>query len=494
MDYEAPERVYGDVKSLYVTKHVRKLPEATRPVHKESIWMARYRKSEFYVELPIPDWDGTSPNEKNVWKSLSKMWEKPKLDLNQTWWARAKRIVKRKLRPFLACGLEYEPTWNLPTVPGCWWQQFGFKTKEEVMASPLFYQSCDDCRKGKTPYPPFKAAPKIELLKNSELLEDKIRTFLMASMELLNDEKWLYGKQDKNLKKFQPGWIKYGISFHKGGMDRLVKKMLELSVLFFEWDVKGWDRLLAVLKEVQEIRNELLKESLPVDIWDLVEPVTKRVSKMIIEHPLLLPDGSVVSWPWSQMSGDGETTPNNCIAHDLISTYLLIAACPSASDETIIEQSLNLYGDDQFGGVTKLFSKLGSQDFVNSIYQQFGLSLKPGTFKCDESPLGHTFLGATVRSVEHEGDIYFLPSYDKNRILSGLQMAPMDRRLHDDDELCKAFSLLELGWFDCYDEIVSYIKYLLLHLPESDVKRSYINKGIPSREEIILDWIGALSA
>jgi len=139
-----------------------------------------------------------------------------------------------------------------------------------------------------------------------------------------------------------------------------------------------------------------------------------------------------------------------------------------------------------------MFSKIKEETFVSEVYAEFGLSIKKGTFKIQDQPIGLGFLGAKVHAFEYNKRIYFVPVYNRERIMSGLQIST--EILSVDDEIMKAFSLLELGWYDCYDEISSYIRYLLKKAPESPVKRSFMSGGIPTRDRLRMRWAGLDSA
>lgn len=352
---------------------------------------------------------------------------------------------------------------------------------------PRFWDSWIQCRTGMRDYPPYTSSGKREFLRKSEILEEqKIRTFLIVSLEQLMDEKILYGTQDDNMKKHQPGWIRYGINFHDGGFDRFVKD--SIADFFVEYDVRGWDRRLPILQFAMDIRNEFLRDAVGEDLWREIGPIAERVTRAVVNHKLLLPNGDVVQWDWSQMSGDGMTTSNNCLCHEIIFAYLLIRAAPGASDEQIIEQLCNLYGDDVFAGLTEMFARVKSSAFVDSVYGEFGMALKPGTFKCQVNPEGMSFLGATVHGFKLNGETYFSPYYNRDRILTALQRG-LDP-LTPDEELMKVFSLLELGWYNCYDEIAGYAQYLLKVVPDSPVKQAFLRKGLPSRDDIRDKWAG----
>jgi len=63
-----------------------------------------------------------------------------------------------------------------------------------------------------------------------------------------------------------------------------------------------------------------------------------------------------------------------------------------------------------------------------------------------------------------------------------------------DSEIMKQYSLLELGWDDCYDEISKYIVYLLKRPEQSSVLTAFRSVGLPSRETLRNRWAGLLGS
>jgi len=462
------------------------LAETSSNSHIESDLYKAYLKSGGTPIEVKQGYDGVNANERNVWKSLGRMFDKPVVSWSEEKMKRAIRITERQMGSIFGSGVQFEPEITEEAVPGAWWKYYHFRTKAEVLRCPQFYESWQQCRDGITEYPPYVTAGKREFLSKSELDEDKIRTFLMAPLELLMDEKFLYGGQDELMKQLQPGWIRYGMNMHEGGFDRFVKNTI--SDFHVEWDISGWDRKLPILNLVMAMRNRALEKAVGPLMWEEIKDIAKRVTDQVVNHRVLLPDGTVVKWPWSQMSGDGMTTSNNCLAHSIIAAYLLISACPEATDDEIVDQLVNLYGDDIFAGLKGKFSKLKEEKFVNSVYMEFGMSVKKGTFKCQETPVNMSFLGATVKAFRMGKQVFFSPGYKRDRILTGVKWSLSP--LNGDEELMKMFSLLELGWYDCYDEIRMYIEYLFRVLPVSAVKNSFLRRGIPSRVQIRNTWAG----
>jgi len=131
---------------------------------------------------------------------------------------------------------------------------------------------------------------------------------------------------------------------------------------------------------------------------------------------------------------------------------------------------------------------VADEKFLAAGYADFGLTIKEGSMRVSKSPIGMEFLGATVRAITYNDEINFVPAYKRERVLAGLQMSI--EPISSDDEIMKAFSLLQLGWFDCYSEIENYIKYLFEVTPDTSVKRSFLRKGIPSRDQIMMGWAG----
>lgn len=476
---------YKDVNFVYSTHHRQELAFEANASHKKSPFYRDYAREMNIMDLELK-FDGVNSDRTNVWKSLNRMFEKPVMGIQSGPFERAYRLIKEVFRPYFCSGLQYNPEITPEATPGCWWKYYGFKTKDEVLRHPMFWKSHYETRYGMRPYPPYSASGKREFLHISDLAEKKIRTFLIAPLELLMDEKFLYGTQDENMKKYQPGWVRYGLNMHYGGYDRFIKNLI--SDFHVEWDISGWDRKLSILRKAMQLRNEFLAEALGPEMWTEIEPIARRVTEAVVNHQVLLPNGDVVQWDWSQMSGDGMTTSNNCICHALIFAYLLIQACPSAGDDEIKKQLANLYGDDVLAGLEEKFSKIKSEDFVNRVYGHFGLSVKKGTFKCQSDPVGMSFLGATCRSFYYEGEPYFSPSYNKDRILTAhvCSLEPLDL----DAEIMKQYSLLELGWYDCYDPIKDYISWLLRLPLTGAVIESFRKMGIPERYVLRNRWAG----
>jgi len=473
---------YLDVHTLYDTKFSQKLPKFSKDSHVVSDYMENYLKM---ATLPKPNYNGVNSNEHNIWISLFKMFKKPKLDINQLLWARAKTLSYQQVRIALETTVCFDPEIVLESTPGAWWKHHGFRTKDDVLNTSVFWIAHAQCASGQRPYPPYVVSGKRELLSTQELLEDKIRTFLIEPLELLYENKFLFANQDENIKTYQPGFIRYGINFHNGGFDRMIKEsMRDIWVMA---DVSKWDRQLAILRDIEAMRTQGLKTAnLPMylEIKDRLE----RAQEAYVNHKILLPNGDVVEFDWGQVSGSQKTTSNNCLAHNTIECYLLLKACPDATDEMVLDQGSNLYSDDKLCSYTTPFMKMADEEFLSSAYSDFGLTIKEGSMKVSKSPIGMEFLGATVRAINYNDNVFFVPAYKRERVLAGLQMSI--EPIGSDDEIMKALSLLQLGWYDCYTEIESYIKYLFEVTPDTSVKRAFLRRGIPTRDQIMMGWAG----
>lgn len=439
-------------------------------------------------KMPEILYDGTNSSKKNVWKSLEKMFKKPVLNLDKVAWKRAIELTYRQLRVALEVGTQRVPKITPDSTAGLWWKHFGFKTKAEVVASPTFWKSYEECVRGVRPFPPYAVSGKREPMHKIDLADNKIRTFLIESLELLIENKFLYGEQDDMLKALQPGYVRYGISFHEGGFDRLIRDSYRHFWLMF--DVSGWDRQLAILDDVMDLRERGLRASLGEAYDNEFHARVRRARNAYVNHCILLPNGDVVEFDWGQVSGSALTTSNNCIAHNIIVNYLMIRACPTATDDEIVSQGGNVYGDDLLGSFDEKFLRMRDENFVTEVYKEVGLTIKKGSLQSSSSPEGLSFLGGTCAVIKIDSKKYFVPVYRKERVMSGLQISM--EPLGPDDELMKAFSILELGWYDCYDQISGYIRYLLHEIPDSPVKRGFLRTGIPSRDQLAAAWAGLM--
>lgn len=480
-----------DAVTLYGTLHGIKLPPHASPSHCVSIWMHQYLETN---RLPLPTYDGTNQDNVNIWRSLCKLLRKPVLSYDEHLLERAMEITYRQLKVVLEQPPCLNPEFTMSSKPALWWKYYGYETKEEVLRSKIFWEAYSECAQGVRNFPPYAISGKREFLTKEEIAVDrKIRTFVLESLELVAEHHYLWGMQNQKMKELQPGFIRYGINLHDGGFHRMVRR--SFRSFFSMLDVSGWDRSFSLAEACQRLRKkgmcawfESKGMSMPKELSDRID----RANQAYTKPTLLLPTGDVVRITWSQPSGSVLTTSNNCLGHNIMENYKLLRACPSATDDEIVSQGTNLYGDDIFAGYTDQFGALKSEAFVNSVYGEFGMQVKKGSFRVSMSPEGLSFLGGTCRTFKRGENIYFVPSYNRERVMAGLQWS-IDK-LGPDDELMKVYSLLELGWFDCYDEITSYLKFLLEVLPRSNVVESFLSRGVPSREGIMLAWAGMSAA
>lgn len=478
---------YGGAYTKFTITRAQKLSDTSSPSHVISGYMMDYLNTH---TMPEPEYDGTNANMENVWKSLNKLMAPPTFGWDETIMERAMRLTYRQLKDALEQGPCTSPEYTRDSRPALWWKYYGYSTKEEVLSSQIFWEAYNECIRGVRNFPPYSVSGKREFLLKDEILkEKKIRTFVLESLELVVEHHFLWGNQNKYLSEHQPGYIRYGINLHDGGFHKMITESWRSFWLML--DVSGWDRKFPLARKCQELRLQGMEEwyrqqgcTLPDELRARIE----RANAAYCSPNILLPTGDVVELHWGQVSGSVLTTSNNCIGHNIIENYKLITACPRASDDEIVSQGANLYGDDNLGSYDEMFAELRKESFHAMIYSHFGMTVKAGSFVCKDDPEGLSFLGGTCRTFKYCGKIYFIPSYAKNRIYTGLQWSL--EPLAPDDELMKCFSLLELGWEECYDHIVQYLKYLMPRVPETAVSRSFKTKGIPSRDELRLKWAG----
>jgi hypothetical protein len=363
--------------------------------------------------------------------------------------------------------------------------QMGWRYKSDVLSTEWFEEEYVWNPFDKVCW--WRYVPKHEYLSLFDIdVSKKIRTFLPSPLHLLYWQKVFFGPQDENLKVHQPLGIRYGIDFHRGGFDTMIRNhyifheldpiddLLEL--LFWEGDVSGWDRKLPIMKQIYDVRTA------HSDACGF-EKTRDWVINETINSKLLLPNGDVVQKIGaSNNSGSGTTTGDNCIGHKLISDYLdrcfakLVKENPKAHKD--------LYGDDILKSLlAKYFPFLKDGTFICDTYEEFNLTIKKSAFKVQLGPVGMTFLGAKVVLVDKK---FFVPAYNSDRIYVALVSNIDNPGKSVDVEAMKAYSLMALAWNDVelFDGIRDYILNLIKH-GSGPFLDSVRETGLPTRNEII---------
>lgn len=321
----------------------------------------------------------------------------------------------------------------------------------------------------------WKVVEKQEWKKLSEVLNGKVRTFIIAPWEVNHWGKVMYGCQAEALK--MSGWSAYGFNPFSGGVDKLARTLLRHEVKFY-YDVSGWDRMFPMMKEVYELRNSFIP--------DEYREVADRLAHIFTVSHLILPDGTVIRKWWGNNSGSPNTTTDNILGHELVLAQVL---CLYFNGDTRLVRSsvCHLFGDDNVGSVQRApgmnleesISHL--RDCLVTVFSWYGLTLDPlwvGTEVTQMNFLGFDF------ALSPDGLDRFVPRYSRERLITSLCYS-LDKGLHVNASLSKAYSLLMLSagnGEDLYDTIrVKLCAYARKYKNHPDpVVRSFCEVGPPS--------------
>lgn len=483
--YRGPcKNKYEHLVPIYNTCIQLELPDGDAPrshTFKSSAW-SKYGGGL----LRDMSYKGVLPTKANVWKSIFKMDVDVVKDIEfPELWEQSEEHLYRLLEPLVDPSIIEDPEFVPSSSSGFPFNQLGFKTKSELLSQPWFAEYI---------FNPFdkinwwRFVPKHEYLGDSDIFENKIRTFLPSPCHLLYWQKVFFGNQDEALKKHHPGGIQYGISFQYGGFDELIRshyiahgldpiKDID-KLVFVEADISGWDRHYAMMDEVYRIRSSLVK----------VPAYYQKYFDWTVENTkfseLLLPNGDVVRKVGaSNNSGSGCTTGDNCLGHKLIDRYFDL--CLFKKLGKTITTHVSIYGDDILKSFPLEALPILETGFMRDVYKQFNLIIKESAYKVQIGCLGSCFLGASVALV----DGHFVPAYKSDRIYAAMT-TNIDKPFRSMDlEASKYYSLLMLSWND--RELFDALRSLLCKMVQSETGPfldSLKNSGIPFWDDVVFGF------
>lgn len=390
-----------------------------------------YKKGDIFkfVEAPVFDWlkeqpdfedllaladhRVVQPKEINIKKAIGKI-DAPRVHPGES--DPDYKIAMRCAVAMLSQALTAEPgemgEFNLDAGPGLTYKKHGLPTKGEAMESELFDKRWDNFAT-----PLWENCGKVEFLPMDEILDNKIRTFKNCEVDFIARQKQLYNNQNEQFYKMCKNplfWARYGFVKEYGGFHEMIKRLESFRIRLM-LDVSGWDRKLSVMKEVYQIRNLFLKnkDKYPWLKW----LVYHTVRSLEVDEA-----GIVFENHGGNRSGSANTTVDNCIGHIIIlayalaRTYRLIHGKP-ISDKLLIEQGVNIMGDDNLSGLTDEFLHPELERFITESYAKWGLELKPGSvfFTTEGGPVHPTFefLGCKVGFNELYGKYVPIPRINK---------------------------------------------------------------------------------
>jgi len=370
---------------------------------------------------------------------------------------------------------------NMRASPGVPWSKLGFGSKGDVLKHPDFFKFFVGYLENPRGEPVWKVAPKIEWYDQLDILEDKVRTFIIPPVHFMLAQMYLFQNQNENMKMFSRS--AYGFNPYNGGVNRIARR-LEQNGFFACWDVKGWDRLLPILEDVYKLRIEKY-------IGTRWERLARFLADKTVRSNLILPDGTVIYKQRGNNSGSGETTTDNILAHEIIFEYLLLEAYPDGDNPRLAEYIRSLvvcyiFGDDIIASFPCL-----PHDFegrVRSVYRRFGLELDP--FRLSQNLEDMDFLGFYFRKL----DIGWIPRFKVERLVASFCYS-LTRTKDVSVAVSKAWTLTVMAAgdpskaFDYMRQALSCYRKLLANSDDPTV-RAFVDPPLFTRSDCFKFFLG----
>jgi hypothetical protein len=262
---------------------------------------------------------------------------------------------------------------------------------------------------------------KDELLSKYDVdVRQKLRTYFAGCFYGITWQKFLYTEQNDAMKsRFGSDWIQYGYVKQFGGYAQMIARLNPFN-LKWAMDISGWDRAFPFLEVVYEIRNFFLTKSME----RLVDPESLKkfnylmteVTSDIVNHRVILKDGSIWIKDVGNPSGSNNTTEDNCIGHVLLDAYIFIKLYQKLhhgelpKTKKIKKYCLALiYGDDDLCGVnTHKFLGVEPSEALEALEEVIDTALTKCGF---EKKFLHTEVGfGPIKTVQEGGQLEFLGS------------------------------------------------------------------------------------
>lgn len=474
---------FGALKPVFRTTVVQPLPmiRPSRQRWDDHLVVSAPQEALACLEKYVGPFFAKMGSRSSVELSISKMDKAPVTRYKELYyWRTAKKVVDSFVdRAFSGLGIssveEVVSSMTLTASAGAVFSLAGMKTKGDalqndkafdyIVSNPLDHDT-----------PIWKVVPKVEWGHSDDIDANKVRTFIVPPVDHVFWTKLCYDKQNEALKGFW--WSAYGFNPYYGGVNRFVED-LSVHKHFFFYDVKGWDRLLPLLKMVHRRRTRNVPFGYKqFAIW---------CSTHCHSSFLLLPDGTVVFKNWGNNSGSGTTTGDNILAHMYI---LFCALCEYYGDvQTALKCVARIFGDDNAMSLPYLMP--GGPEHLKAtfirVYGEFGLELDPLVYTQNIEDV--EFLGFKPKKVAGG----FVPMYNIGRIVSAFRYTIGKHTTQA--AFSKAWSLTIMaspGPEECFDAMCLVLSNICYRFRNSSdtVVQSFISYGVPKRHECLAFMLG----
>jgi len=366
---------------------------------------------------------------------------------------------------------------DLTKAPGYFSTWRGFRTKLDCVVGGLIHEWEDRQMLGEIPI--WKVTGKNEL-KETDLYvgELKQRTFIIEPIEMLWHDKRLFGKQNASIKGYW--WSAYGLNPYEGGVMRIADRLRHFR-RYWEFDVRGWDRLFPHMEEVQQIRAENIEP----DEWVGYVCANKIVSKLV------LPNGDVIVKDKGNNSGSGTTTGDNIIGMSFPLTHAFMTM---GLDDISISKQLDclIFGDDVLGGDNINVSDEVFKEVMIKTFRLYGFEFDP--FIVQHELEGLSFLGFQIHEIEPG---VFVPRYKLPRLAYSF-IHSLATKIEVDKELSKMISLMLMSAghgeyvYNMFRDAIRYVLINTHHPFITKMLRGPINDFLPTYRDTIHWYIGGM--
>jgi len=359
------------------------------------------------------------------------------------------------------------------------------KTSSGVIDKMRGLPKKEDCLKANLPYteyvnpdtdevPIWQVSGKVEVKERSSYIgETKQRTFIIEPFHHLWMTKRFYGLQNKGL--MMQGWSYYGFNPYEGGVNSLARSLLKHN-RFWELDGKGWDRLMAMMVEIYQLRNRYREPSKELE-WTY---------KWLINSVLQLPNGDVVFKSWGNNSGSGNTTGDNIIGMSIVIAMVLrkLGLDPSEFDKCV---TVAIFGDDVVGSDSIPCSDEELEKAFRHVFTDlFGIVLDPFIISRDLADMH--FLGFKFAQCEKN---VWVPQYPLEKLCASVlgNAKSMDVRA----EVSKLSSLMLMSAGHGPD-VFNFFREALLDVvtcsadPYCEILRKHNLDVVIPKYSAVLDW------
>jgi len=201
--------------------------------------------------------------------------------------------------------------------------------------------------------PIFTQSTKAELRKVKKIEQNDLRGFTGCPLDYHGAQLQLFADMnDKLYSNSGSTWSEAGATFQFGGVNRIARKLLEVTDRFHEVDGKAYDGTLfeAGFQAIAEFRISCLRLE---DQTAYNVLAVRNCYKWVVHTPFIMPDGMVFMKHNGGPSGQLNTLVDNILFMRIILAFCYFLANPSASVQSLDENvvAINM-GDDVVIGIT----------------------------------------------------------------------------------------------------------------------------------------------